>query len=41
MIVKDVRIVKNCQIGQVMFPHYSDQISQKSKVSGLLFVCQK
>ena len=28
-----VKIVKNCQIGQVMFPHHSDQISQKSQVS--------
>ena len=28
-----VKIVKNCQIfGQVMFPHHSDQLSQKSQV---------
>ena len=30
---KMVKIVKNCQIfGQVMFPHHSDQLSQKSQV---------
>ena len=36
-------IVNNCQnVGQVMFPHYSDQMPQTSQVSrvGSLFECQ-
>ena len=33
-IVKIVK--KNCQnVGQVMFPHHSDQMSQRSQVSGI------
>ena len=31
---KIVKIVKNCQnVGQVMFPHHSDQMSHRSQVS--------
>ena len=33
-MVRIVKIVKDGQIGQVMFPHHSDQISQN--VTGLL-----
>ena len=40
---KIVKIVKkNCQnVGQVMFPHHSDQMSQRSQVSGVTLWCQK
>ena len=41
-IVKIVRIVKNCQkkkncqnVGQLMFPHHSGQMSQRSQVFGV------
>ena len=43
-VVKFVKIVENCQnfqpnvqncknVGQVMFPHHSDQMSQRSQIS--------
>ena len=33
-ISKSVNIVENCQnVGQVMFPHHSAQVSQRSQVS--------
>ena len=41
---KIVKIVKkkNCQnVGQVMFPHHSDKISQKSQVSSVALCLSK